>query len=64
MNNNNLISLNEDPIDLFAKWYESAKKTEKGQERHNFRCFSFGSFQPPFRISGTGSQAIKYGSKC
>ena len=27
------------------------KKTEKGQERHNFRCFSFGSFQPPFRIS-------------
>ena len=28
MNNNNLISLNEDPIDLFAKWYEEAKKTE------------------------------------
>ena len=28
MNNNNLISLNENPIDLFAKWYEEAKKTE------------------------------------
>ena len=28
MNNNNLISLNEDPINLFAKWYEEAKKTE------------------------------------
>ena len=28
MNNNNLISLNEDPIDLFTKWYEEAKKTE------------------------------------
>ena len=28
MNNNNLISLNEDPIDLFSKWYEEAKKTE------------------------------------
>jgi len=28
MNNNNLISLNKDPIDLFAKWYEEAKKTE------------------------------------
>ena len=28
MNNNNLILLNEDPIDLFAKWYEEAKKTE------------------------------------
>ena len=28
MNNNNLISLNEDPIYLFAKWYEEAKKTE------------------------------------
>ena len=28
MNNNNLISLNEDPIDLFAKWYEEAKKNE------------------------------------
>ena len=25
MNNNNLISLNEDPINLFAKWYEEAK---------------------------------------
>ncbi len=28
MNNNNLISLNENPIDLFAKWYEEAKKNE------------------------------------
>ena len=28
MNNNNLISLNENPIDLFSKWYEEAKKTE------------------------------------
>ena len=28
MNNNNLISLNKDPIDLFAKWYEEAKKNE------------------------------------
>ena len=28
MNNNNLISLNDDPIDLFSKWYEEAKKTE------------------------------------
>ena len=28
MNNNNLISLEEDPIDLFSKWYEEAKKTE------------------------------------
>ena len=28
MNNNNLISLNEDPINLFAKWYEEAKKNE------------------------------------
>ena len=28
MNNNNLISLNEDPINLFAKWYEEAKNTE------------------------------------
>ena len=28
MNNNNLISLNDDPIDLFAKWYEEAKKNE------------------------------------
>ena len=28
MNNNNLISLNEDPIDLFTKWYEEAKKNE------------------------------------
>ena len=28
MNNYNLISLNENPIDLFAKWYEEAKKTE------------------------------------
>ena len=28
MNNNNLFSLNEDPIDLFTKWYEEAKKTE------------------------------------
>jgi len=28
MNNNNLISLNEDPIELFTKWYEEAKKTE------------------------------------
>ncbi len=28
MNNNNLISLNENPIDLFAKWYEEAKKSE------------------------------------
>ena len=34
---------------------EVSKKTEKGQERHNFRCFGFGSFQPPFRISGIGS---------
>ena len=43
---------------------EVSKKTEKGQKRHNFRCFGFGSFQPPFRISWTGSQAIEYGSKC
>ena len=28
MNNNNLIALNTDPIDLFAEWYEEAKKTE------------------------------------
>ena len=28
MNNNNLISLNDDPINLFSKWYEEAKKTE------------------------------------
>ena len=28
MNNNNLISLNKDPIDLFAKWYEEAKTNE------------------------------------
>ena len=28
MNNNNLISLNADPIDLFDKWYEEAKNTE------------------------------------
>ena len=28
MNNNNLNSLNENPIDLFAKWYEEAKKNE------------------------------------
>ena len=28
MNNNDLISLNENPIDLFAKWYEEAKKNE------------------------------------
>tara|TARA_B100000686_G_scaffold253910_1_gene265046 strand:+ start:90 stop:692 length:603 start_codon:yes stop_codon:yes gene_type:complete len=28
MKNNNLISLNRDPIDLFAEWYEEAKKTE------------------------------------
>ena len=28
MKNNNLISLNDDPIDLFSKWYEEAKKTE------------------------------------
>ena len=28
MNNNNLISLNENPIDLFVKWYEEAKKNE------------------------------------
>ena len=28
MKNNNFISLNEDPIDLFAQWYEEAKKTE------------------------------------
>ena len=27
MKNNNLISLNRDPIDLFAQWYEEAKKT-------------------------------------
>ena len=28
MNNNDLISLNQNPIDLFAKWYEEAKKNE------------------------------------
>ena len=28
MKNNNFIPLNEDPIDLFAQWYEEAKKTE------------------------------------
>ena len=28
MNNNKLISLNKDPIDLFAKWYEEAKINE------------------------------------
>ena len=28
MNNNNLISLNEDPINLFVKWYEEAKINE------------------------------------
>ena len=28
MNNNNLVSLKEDPIDLFTKWYEEAKKNE------------------------------------
>ena len=28
MKNNNLISLNRDPIELFSEWYEEAKKSE------------------------------------
>ena len=28
MNNKKLIPLNKDPIDLFSKWYNEAKKTE------------------------------------